>query len=237
MRKNILILSLLIISAQSWAECKIGDLEIDPSVSQTPEGTPNPSNYITITGQKVLTKALANINIGTLIKTKTDTNIAQSNVVAFEYIFKKPINLNSNELASGFITGTSNYDGIVFAAPSFGSAYGSQQNLFMSSISGNITPNQTQKEVLANETVRVGIYYNQISKKIGYIVNGVDRGYTWSYTTPLSKMKFAIAIEEGFYASNSSALGKEISYEIVSDHSKLQFTYPTGTTDICGTPL
>lgn len=50
-------------------------------------------------------------------------------------------------------------------------------------------------------------------------------------------MKFAIAIEEGFYASNSSALGKEISYEIVSDHSKLQFTYPTGTTDICGTPL
>lgn len=69
------------------------------------------------------------------------------------------------------------------------------------------------------------------------ISNGVDRGYTWSYTTPLSKMKFAIAIEEGFYASNSSALGKEISYEIVSDHSKLQFTYPTGTTDICGTPL
>ena len=84
MKKNILILSLLIISVESWAECKIGDLEIDPSASQTPEGTPNPSNYITITGQKVLTKALANINIGTLIKTKTDTNIAQSNVIAFE---------------------------------------------------------------------------------------------------------------------------------------------------------
>lgn len=50
-------------------------------------------------------------------------------------------------------------------------------------------------------------------------------------------MKFGIAIEEGFYTSNSSSLGKEISYEIVSDHSKLQFTYPTGTTDICGTPL
>lgn len=237
MKKNILILSLLIVSVQSWAECKIGDLEIDPSASQTPEGTPNPSNYITITGQKVLTKALANINIGTLIKTKSDTNIAQSNVIAFEYIFKKPINLNSNELASGFITGTSNFDGIVFAAPSFGSAYGSQQNIFMSSISGNITPTQTQNEVLANETVRVGVYYNQISKKIGYIVNGVDRGYTWAYTTPLSQMKFGIAIEEGFYTSNSSALSKEISFEIVSDHSKLQFTYPTGTTDICGTPL
>lgn len=230
-------LSLLIISANSWSECKIGDLEVDPNISQTPEGTPNPSNYVTITGQKVLTKAIANINIGTLIKTKLDINISNSNIIAFEYVFKKPINLNSNELASGFITGTSNLDGIIFAAPSFGTAYGSQQNLFSSFISGNISPNQSQNEVIANETVRVGIYYNQLSKKIGYIVNGVNKGYTWNYTTPLSKMTFGISIEQGFYNTNSSALGKEISFEIISDHSKLQFIYPAGTTDICGTTI
>lgn len=85
--------------------------------------------------------------------------------------------------------------------------------------------------------VRVGLYFNQGSKQIGYIINGTNYGYLNLLTeNSLKNIGFkGISIQSP--NPNSKLLGKTVSAQLVTDKANMQFTYPTGTTDICGIAL
>ncbi|WP_327857654.1 DUF4882 family protein [Acinetobacter guillouiae] len=159
-----------------------------------------------------------------------------SNKFAFEYVFKRPVNLNGNELVSGFFATSSENEGLVVSAPSVGSLQTQgATSLFVVTPSSEISPNSSLMEANSSSDIRVGLYYNQATKKIGMIVNGADRGYQWNYVTPLAALKFLIGLEIRRLGNTSIyPIGQQVSYEIISDRSKMQFSYPAGTTDLCG---
>ncbi|WP_171499513.1 DUF4882 family protein [Acinetobacter guerrae] len=84
---------------------------------------------------------------------------------------------------------------------------------------------------------RVGFYFDQDLKKIGLIVNGINKGYLANYTEGFDHFAFAAIGGQAGMTSNSSNLNKEVSSELITDHSKLQFNYPTGAKDICGNSI
>jgi len=85
--------------------------------------------------------------------------------------------------------------------------------------------------------VRVGLYFNQISKQIGYIINGINYGYlNLVAENALKNIGFnGVGIQSP--NPNSKFLGKTVSVQLVTDKSNMQFTYPTGSTDICGSTI
>lgn len=84
---------------------------------------------------------------------------------------------------------------------------------------------------------RVGIYINQNTKQVGFIVNGVDQGYKGTLPAPLKNIGFDIrswvgSDKDGTFSDKLAGL--EFSSELITDRNALQFSYPQGTTDICG---
>ena len=91
----------------------------------------------------------------------------------------------------------------------------------------NINPPASGKVVL-------GIYINQVSKQIGYIVNGINYGYlNINFENPLKDIIFNLALQQGTNPT-SKFLGKKPSIQLITDKAKLTQTYTSGTTDICG---
>ncbi len=84
---------------------------------------------------------------------------------------------------------------------------------------------------------RIGFYFDQDAKKIGIIVNGVNKGYLANYSEGFNHFAFAALGGQAGMNSSSANINKEVSAELVVDHSKLQFNYPSGTKDICGNAL
>ncbi|WP_277559781.1 DUF4882 family protein [Acinetobacter beijerinckii] len=87
---------------------------------------------------------------------------------------------------------------------------------------------------------RVGIYINQNTKQVGFIVNGVDQGYQGSLPAPLKNIGFDIrswvgSDRDGTFSEKLAGL--EFSSELITDSNALQFNYPQGTTDICGNAI
>ncbi|EPF88047.1 hypothetical protein GCM10025882_28760 [Acinetobacter gyllenbergii] len=82
-----------------------------------------------------------------------------------------------------------------------------------------------------------GFYVNQNSKQIGYIFNGVNKGYISGYESNGSTLSFMAGGGTGAIATSASVVGQNLSIEFITDHTKLANTYPTGTKDICGTTL
>lgn len=92
-------------------------------------------------------------------------------------------------------------------------------------------------QIPADGKVRVGIYVNQNSKQVGYIINGTNYGYlNIVMENKLSNISFTGVINQNPFA-NSALTGKTIGLQLVTDKSKMQFTYPTGAKDICGVAL
>ncbi|MCH7309698.1 DUF4882 domain-containing protein [Acinetobacter sp. NIPH 1852] len=84
---------------------------------------------------------------------------------------------------------------------------------------------------------RLGIYINQNTKQVGFIVNGVDQGYQGTLPAALKNIGFDIrswvgSDRDGKFSDKLAGL--EFSSELITDRNALQFTYPQGTTDICG---
>lgn len=92
-------------------------------------------------------------------------------------------------------------------------------------------------QIPADGKVRVGIYINQNSKQVGYIINGTNYGYlNIVMENKLGNISFTGVINQNPFA-NSALTGKSVGLQLVTDKSKMQFTYPTGTKDICGVAL
>ncbi|CAI3115859.1 hypothetical protein MWMV7_MWMV7_00925 [Acinetobacter calcoaceticus] len=102
--------------------------------------------------------------------------------------------------------------------------------------SGSVVAKELDRKVIlvtvpTDGKVRVGLYFNQVSKQIGYIINGTNYGYlNLLAENSLKSIGFK---GTGIQSSNvnSKFLGKII------DKANIQFTYPTGTTDICGSTI
>lgn len=82
--------------------------------------------------------------------------------------------------------------------------------------------------------VRVGLYFNQVSKQVGYIINGTNYGYlNLIAENALKNIGFnGVGVQSP--NPNSKFLGKTVSVQLITNKANMQFTYPTGTTDICG---
>lgn len=83
-----------------------------------------------------------------------------------------------------------------------------------------------------NNYQRLGIYINQLTKQVGFIFNGVDQGYQSILPAALENLSFHIDSGVSIYSNNLD--GQELSSELITDRNALQFSYPQGTTDICG---
>ncbi|GAM30167.1 hypothetical protein P23_0670 [Acinetobacter calcoaceticus] len=108
--------------------------------------------------------------------------------------------------------------------------------------SGSIVAKELDRKVIpitvpTDGKVRVGLYFNQVSKQIGYIINGTNYGYlNLLAENSLKSIGFKGAGIQSPNA-NSKFLGKTVSVQLITDKANMQFTYPTGTTDICGSTI
>ncbi|MDR7015340.1 DUF4882 family protein [Acinetobacter sp. 3657] len=87
---------------------------------------------------------------------------------------------------------------------------------------------------------RLGIYINQNTKQVGFIVNGIDQGYKGTLPAQLKNIGFDIrnwvgSDKDGTFSDKLAGL--EFSSELITDRNALQFNYPQGTTDICGNTI
>ncbi|WP_127491817.1 DUF4882 family protein [Acinetobacter calcoaceticus] len=86
-----------------------------------------------------------------------------------------------------------------------------------------------------NEYQRLGVYINQDTKQVGFISNGVDEGYQFILPGPLQKVAFSMNGNINILSTN--LFGQELSNELITDRNALQFSYPQGTTDMCGNAI
>lgn len=87
----------------------------------------------------------------------------------------------------------------------------------------------------SNGYQRLGIYINQNTKQVGFIVNGVDQGYKSTLPAPLENISFNVV--SGLSIYSNQLFGQELSNELITDRNALQFSYPQGTTDMCGNAI
>lgn len=87
----------------------------------------------------------------------------------------------------------------------------------------------------SNGYQRLGIYINQNTKQVGFIVNGVDEGYKSTLPAPLENIRFSVSSAISIDAEQ--LFGQELSNELITDRNALQFNYPQGTTDMCGNAI
>jgi len=87
----------------------------------------------------------------------------------------------------------------------------------------------------SNGYQRLGMYINQNTKQVGFIVNGVDQGYQSTLPAPLENIRFSVSSAISIDAEQ--LFGQELSNELITDRNALQFNYPQGTTDMCGNAI
>ena len=259
MKKIILGLSIGLASVTSWSACTYN---FDATQAQLDQLAPG-LGLTTISGQKIeltisptstpkgvfgMSKAIAAKRIQLNDPGKQvegDKSIPTQGIFAFEYKVKVPTFLlaNNESILSwpGMVSGINGND-----------AFGIMVT-YNNNFAGTYTPNgfgvgiYDKTFVLASKTLptqntadgyqKIGIYINQDTKKVGVIFNGVDQGYIGSFNTKVDNLSFLHDIQHTVIANNSTAIGQQLSLELITDRSKFQFTYPTGTKDICGTTL
>lgn len=86
-----------------------------------------------------------------------------------------------------------------------------------------------------NAYQRLGIYINQNTGQVGFILNGLDEGYKFKLPGALQKVAFTVDGVVDIHSTN--LFGQELSSELITDRNALQFSYPQGTTDMCGNAL
>ncbi|AMX19433.1 hypothetical protein IEC338SC_2303 [Acinetobacter pittii] len=87
----------------------------------------------------------------------------------------------------------------------------------------------------SNGYQRLGMYINQNTKQVGFIINGVDQGYQSTLPAQLENIRFSVS--SGISIYSNQLFGQELSSELITDRNALQFNYPQGTTDMCGNAI
>lgn len=88
-----------------------------------------------------------------------------------------------------------------------------------------------------SDTFRYGIYFNMDTLKMGYTINGVDKGYL-SGNIPSGVNKVAISVVGSSDAiSTENVLGELIRTSLITDASVMNQPYPSDAKDICGNSI
>lgn len=88
-----------------------------------------------------------------------------------------------------------------------------------------------------SDSFRYGIYFNMDTLKMGYTINGVDKGYL-AGNIPSGISKVAIAVVGTTYAPSTEVLlGELVRTSLVTDASVMNQPYPSGAMDICGNSI
>lgn len=172
-------------------------------------------------------------------------------IIALEMQLKVPmIELGkSNYISTIFITGTTNNRYTVRLHYGFNSgAYTTEFKKIipnvnysityrLSNLNGPIFSYYDSRNVALNADgyQRLGIYINQNTKQVGFILNGVDLGYRSNLPAPLANLSFMLSSSAGVFSDH--LFGQELSSELITDRDDLQFIYPPDTTDICGNTI
>ncbi|MFG0587664.1 DUF4882 family protein [Acinetobacter sp. YQ_14] len=101
----------------------------------------------------------------------------------------------------------------------------------------DLDPRSFTIQVPSSGKVRFGVYVNQQSKQIGFIVNGVNYGYmNVVANNPITKIGFFAESQPAPYSS-SNFIGKSVTLKLITDSVQFTQTYPSGSTDICGNSI
>ncbi|KXZ65485.1 hypothetical protein AVENLUH5627_02775 [Acinetobacter venetianus] len=84
---------------------------------------------------------------------------------------------------------------------------------------------------------RVGVYLNQTTKELGLIVNGINKGIILNYEKTLKNIGFLISSTQNRIDPNDPIVNQNVGVELITDAANMTLSYPTGTTDMCGTTL
>ena len=114
---------------------------------------------------------------------------------------------------------------------------GSFNNLNGQTTFKDLDPRSFTIQVPTSGKVIFGVYVNQQTKQIGFIVNGVNYGYmNVVANNPITKIGFLAESQAAPYSS-SIFIGKSVTLKVITDSTKLTQTYPSGSTDICGNAI
>lgn len=186
-----------------------------------------------LTSPNIQTPSQSSINI------YGDKAIPQIGILAFEFRFKLINQLSTGQVAT-FPVPVSAFgqtqSGETITLGTF-YANNNSNNVLSSTVATNLDilnpANPIYKEYITQEGYQhIGFYINQSSHQIGLIINGVNKGYVATLPSKLKNIGFFIPFEYGYI--EPEFLNKEISAELITERSKLQFSYPSGATDICG---
>lgn len=171
-----------------------------------------------------------------------DKTVPTSGIFAYEIQLKIPtITFSGNEVAlfypiTGFGSTLYNQTKATAALIYLNNHYSAKNQNIIKVVLGDNS--QFTYPINTSSTMqRIGFYFDQDAKKIGIIVNGVNKGYLANYSEGFNHFAFAALGGQAGMNSSSANINKEVSAELVVDHSKLQFNYPSGTKDICGNAL
>lgn len=114
---------------------------------------------------------------------------------------------------------------------------GSFNNLNGQTSFKDLDPRSFMIQVPTTGKVRFGVYINQQSRQIGFIVNGVNYGYmNVIANNPITKIGFLAEAQDAPYP-NSKFIGKAVTLKLITDQTQFTQSYPSGATDICGNTI
>ncbi|USA54566.1 DUF4882 domain-containing protein [Acinetobacter sp. C32I] len=191
-----------------------------------------------------------------------DKLVSNNGTIAFEFKINsfastKPLNdgeldaqiafygqdTTNNSMLSGMLWLHSGYNGVSSypeSARFSGMLRGGSYNLvngFPQPINPLVSLTPSPVVLPVGNNFRVGVYLNQTTKELGLIVNGVNKGIVLNYEKTLKNIGFFISSTQNRIDSNDSIINQNVGVELITDAASMTLSYPSGTTDICGTTI
>lgn len=172
-----------------------------------------------------------------------DINVPATGIFAFEYKVKVPTYLlpSEEQLMSWILpAGYNNSEMALHLMITINNNIHANPNVNTLDIYVNDSGTPLNSTPITNTSdgyQTVGVYINQSTNKIAFIINGVDTGYMAELPNAIESMAFPHL--SGFYGiqTSSPTIGTNVSIELITDHDQMHFSYPVGTTDICGNAI
>lgn len=171
-----------------------------------------------------------------------DVTLPSSGVVAFEmeiqnFLSDEPTVSYDEMLSLSIRSGTSYKAGVTVLA--LHAPYTSSRVIAYQNINGELTDTGSANAISIplSPAFRLGIYFNMDTRKVGYTINGVNKGYL-AQSIPTDVTKAAVTIEAVTNASTGEAqLGKFVKANLITEAGSMNQPYPSSAKDICGNTI